>query len=314
MLNAIQSVLSIMFIIFVGYILTKKNWFNDDTAALFSRLVVNISLPALMISSILTNFERSALVQSLSGLIIPFISMFICYAVAILTAAAINVDPQRRGVFKTMFFASNSIFIGMPVNLALFGEKCVPFVLLYYAANSSLFWTLGICSISHDTSKEKNKIFNLVTLKRIFSPPLLCLIVGILLVAFEIKLPLFIMDSCRYLGNLTTPLSLLFIGITFHSVHLSDLKLSKDMIALIIGRFIISPAAVFLLTLVIPTPSLMAKVFIIQASMPIITQSAIVSREFGGDHKYAALMVTASNIASIFFIPFYMQMFEYFVV
>ncbi|HRU41343.1 MAG TPA: AEC family transporter, partial [Candidatus Diapherotrites archaeon] len=80
----------------------------------------------------------------------------------------------------------------------------------------------------------------------------------------------------------------------------------KDTAALLLGRFLISPLMVYTLTLVIPVPSLMTKVFVIQSSMPVIAQSAIVAAAFGGDQYYATYMVTITSILSVVFIPLYM--------
>ena len=114
------------------------------------------------------------------------------------------------------------------------------------------------------------------------------------------------MDSCKYIGNLTTPLSLLFIGITFSTISIKDIKFDKDMLALLLGRFVLSPLVVYALALVIPIPSLMTKVFIIQSAMPIIAQSAITARAYDVDYRYATVMVTISTVLSILFIPVYM--------
>ena len=305
-LNAIQSVLSIVFIIALGYFLTAKGWFDENISRLFSRLVVTVSLPAMMISNLLTTFDRSKLSHSGKGLLIPFMTMAVCYLVSMGIARLIKVRPERRGIFQAMFFASNTIFIGLPVNLALFGEKSVPYVLLYYAANTTMFWTIGIYGISKDGSAGRSGIFNLATLKRIFSPPLVGFLAGIILVLLEVRLPEFIMDSCKYLGNMTTPLSLLFIGITFYYIDFKSIKVDADMLAIMFGRFILSPALVFLVALPMHIPSLMLKVFVIQSAMPIITQSAIVTKAYNGDYKYATVMVTVSNIISMVFIPVYM--------
>lgn len=305
-LNAFESVLSIVAMIALGYYLTRRGLFDEGVAKLFTKLVVNVSLPAMMVSNLLTVFDREKLYSAGKGIIIPFASILICYGAAMLIALLIKVKPERKGIFQAMFFASNTIFMGMPVNLALFGEQSTPYVLFYYAANTSLFWTLGIYSISRDKDGCEDRIFSIGTAKRIFSPPLLGLLAGLLLVSLGIKLPGFIMDSCKYIGNLTTPLSLLFIGITFSTINIKGIKLDKDMAALLFGRFVFSPLVVYALARAIPIPSLMTKVFIIQSAMPVIAQSAITARAYDVDYRYATVMVTITTVLSVLFIPVYM--------
>jgi auxin efflux carrier (AEC) len=305
-LNAFQSVLSIIILIVLGYFLARRGFLDKNAASLFSRLVINVSLPAMMVYNVLSFFDREKLYSSGNGIIIPAASMLICYFVAVATAKLIKVNPERKGIFQAMFFASNTIFMGMPVNMALFGEQSVSYVLFYYAANTTIFWTLGIYSISKDKGGSKDKVFSINTVKRIFSPPLLGLLAGLLIVMSRIQLPIFILDSCRYLGELTTPMSLLYIGISFSAVDIKKFKFDKDMAALLLGRFVISPLVVYGLTLIFPIPGLMAKVFIIQSAMPVITQSAIIAGAYGGDQYYATYMVTLTTILSVAFIPAYM--------
>lgn len=306
--NALGSVLSIVIMITVGYTLTFKGWFDEKTSKVFSKLVCNVSLPCLMISDLMGNFDKNKLNSLGKGLIIPFSSIALCYLVAIIVSRIIKVDKDRIGTFRSMFFVSNSIFIGLPVNLALFGSKSIPYVLLYYIANTSFFWTIGAYGISADGQSKKSNIFSKETFKRIASPPLMGFVVAIIFITLNIKLPQFIMDTCKYFGNLTTPLSMLFIGITIYSVDISEIKINIDMAAVIFGRFFISPILIFIMAYYFPVPELMKKVFVVQAAMPVMTNTAIVARSYGADHKYATIMTVVTTISSLIFIPIYMAL------
>ena len=305
-LSAVSSVVSIVLIIAIGYILTKIGWFDQGTAKLFSRIVVNVALPPMMVVNIVSSFDRQSLQGSGKGLFIPFVSMVACYLISLLAAKLLRVRYERRGIFQAMFFASNTIFIGLPVNIALFGEQSVPYVLLYYISNTLLFWTIGIYSISKYISANKESLFSINALKKVFSPPLMGFIVGVALVFLDINLPAFVMDTSKYLGNLTTPLSLLFIGITFNAVSIKHIRFDKDMAGVFIGRFIVSPLILLAAAMPFQIPVLMTKVFVIQAAMPVIMQAAIITKAYGADYEYATIMVTTSTVASLIFIPIYM--------
>lgn len=308
-LKSIQGILSIIIMISLGFFLTHKKWFDEGTSKIFARLVTTVSLPCMMISNLLTSFTKEKLLSSGNGLVIPFLSMLCCYVIAKLTAKIIKVPEKRRGVFQAMFFISNTIFIGLPVNLALFGEQSVPYVLLYYISNTLLFWTIGVYEIGKDGDNSNIRLFSSNNIKRIFSPPLLGFLFAIILILLEWTPPQFIMDTCKYLGNLTTPLSMIFIGITIYSVDFKSIAFSFDMFVLLIGRFIISPFTVIILSRFIKIPDLMRNVFVIQASMPVMTQTAIISKAYNSDYEYAALMISMTTILSILFIPLYMLLF-----
>lgn len=312
LLNSVGSILSIVIMIFIGYVLTAKGWFSDESSKLLTKLVITIALPALMISTVLGNLDRSQLVSQGKDILIPAISMSICLIIAIIFSKLIKTKPEDTGLFISMFFNSNTIFVGLPVNLALFGEKSIPYVLLYYIANTTFFWTIGVYFISKNgKQKTNNKIFSKNTIKRIMSPPLLGYIVALVLVMLKVNLPNFIMDTCKYMGDITTPLSMLFIGICIFSVKFKDIKISKDMFGIVAGRFIISPLTVFVITLFIPIPLLMKKVFIIQAAMPVMTNTSIIAKAYDGDTEYAAVMTVVTTVLSIIAIPLYMLLLSY---
>ena len=69
-----------------------------------------------------------------------------------------------------MFFNSNTIFVGLPINQALFGDASIPYVLIYYMCNTTFFWTLGTYLIQRDGEGEAQ--FDLKTsLKKSFLRP-----------------------------------------------------------------------------------------------------------------------------------------------
>ncbi len=306
LLNAVQSVLSIIIMLVMGWLMAHKGWFDERTPKLLTRLVVNVALPLYMISNIMGTYNKEDLLNLGVGLIIPFLVMGATYGISIPVSLALKVPEGRRGTFRSMFALSNTIFVGLPVNLALFGEESLPNVLLYYIANTTLFWTIGVYGIGRDGSGGGDKFFSKASIKRIFSPPLTGFLLSVVMVLLEIKLPKSVMDTCRYMGNLTTPLSMLFIGMIIHSIKLKEIKPSKDMFVLLAGRFLLAPAIVFLICRFIPIPPLMQKVFIIQAAMPAMTQTSIIAKTYGADEKYAAVMTAVTTVVSLVFIPFYM--------
>lgn len=310
--STIESILSIVLIIAAGYFFTAKGWFNGEVAKVFSRIITNIALPAYMIWNLMTTFSHELLLELAPGLIVPFASIITCYGVGYGLAKILHIKDKHQGTFCSMFSLSNSIFIGLPINLALFGEKSMPYVLLYYIANTSLFWTIGANGIRMDGISGRDKVKFAQVLRNVFSPPLLAFIAAILLILLGVNLPHFFIDACKYLGNMTTPLSMLFIGIAIYAVKLKNIKFSKDMAFIILGRFVIAPFIVLAITYAMPLPILMKKVFMIQASLPVMTLTAVLAKSYQADAEYAAVMATVTTIAALITIPIYMLIFQYY--
>ncbi|MBX4260090.1 AEC family transporter [Clostridium estertheticum] len=303
-----QSVLSIMIMIIIGYFLAYKKLIDEKAISLITTIVINISLPMMMLNTIVSNFTKKMLIDDSRGLIVPFLTIGCCFIIAKLFSKIVKVKNNRRGLFVSMFFNSNTIFMGLPVNLALFGEKSVPYVLLYYIANTTFFWTLGVYEITKDGNKKTLNFFSMEIIKKILSPPLIGFIVGILLVLLNIKLPLFIMDTSKSLGSITTPLSMFFIGASIYLVDLKSVKFTLDIVWVLIGRFVISPILVILIAPVFHIPHLMESVFVIQAAMPVMANSAIIARAYNSDYDFASLMIAISTVGTLIVTPILMAL------
>lgn len=308
LIHSLESVLIIVIIFMTGYWMTCAGWLNNEIGGVFSKIVLNVALPCYLFWNLVNDFSKSELIKLSGGLIVPFLSIGLSYLLAIFVSNIIKVRKERKGVFRSIFFTSNTIFIGLPINITLFGTKSLPYALLYYIANTIFFWTAGVFEISRDglNECEKSTWFSWSTLKKTASPPLMGFILAIIFIILNIRVPAFIMDSCQYIGQLATPLGLFFIGIILYSVKFKNIRFDKDIIILILARFVICPLMVILLEHIFILPDIMAKVFIIQSAMPAMTITSVVAREYGADYEFATVVTVITTILSMLAIPVYM--------
>lgn len=304
-LRSISGILVILGMILVGFVIGEKGWFDDKSRGLLAKLVTQVALPCYMLYTITQRFTAADLLKMLPALRFPALSMVILLGIATGVARIFAVRQDRRGLFISMFFNSNTIFVGLPINQALFGDASIPYVLIYYMCNTTFFWTLGTYLIQRDGEGEAQ--FDLKTsLKKVFSPPLMGFLLGIVLVMLQIKLPAFLASDLQYLGNLTTPLSMIFIGLSVSHVGVKQLVLGKDQLLILLGRFLVAPLLMATIVYWTPLPSLMKQVFIIQSAMPVMTNAPVVARLYGADSDYAAVMVTETTLATMVVIPILM--------
>ena len=304
-LKSISGILVILGMILVGFVIGEKGWFDDKSRGLIAKLVTQIALPCYMLYTITQRFTAADLLKMLPALRFPALSMVVLLGIATAVARIFIVRRDRRGLFISMFFNSNTIFVGLPINQALFGDGSIPYVLIYYMCNTTFFWTLGTYLIQRDGEGEAQ--FDLKTsVKKVFSPPLMGFILGLVMVMLQIKLPAFLASDLQYLGNLTTPLSMIFIGLSVSHVGVKQLVLGKDQLLILLGRFLVAPLLMATIVYWAPLPSLMKQVFIIQSALTVMTNAPVVARLYGADSDYAAVMVTETTLATMVVIPILM--------
>jgi len=334
-INAVNIVLSIFILIGTGMYLTWRNRLNDQNASLISHLVVRVALPGTIIANLFGSFTAESMRECLQGLVAPVLSIVILLAVGYAAAVLMKLPNKRRGVFACMFTFSNTVFIGVPVSTALFGEGVLPYTLLYYFANTVIFWTVGIMLLRRDGGQKADGDFAALPgyllkkgaafvkkqaapvnpraeaawqmIKKAVPLPIVVFIISMILVLMDVKLPTFIMSAAKYLGNMVTPLSLFFIGIVvMRMIRQRNFRWEKGYLTLILARFVISPLLMFALGKAFGLPELMTNVLIVQAGMPVMSQTPIVAGSMGSDEEYAAGNVALTTLLSLIAIPVYM--------
>lgn len=345
--DAIQIVLSIFLMIGIGMFLVGIGWLRDEHGELLSRLVVRVALPCMIITNIFTKFTRDSLIESVVGVIMPFASILVTLLIGQIFIKLFRIPKGRRGVFNCMFTFSNSVFIGVPVSQALFGEGVISYTLLYYIANTSLFWTIGYSMMRKDGGRAaENTSFRMIPgylaarlrdksakqaaefaparaalnrLSKVLPIPLVSFVVCVILLLMGFTPPKFVADAAKYVGNLVTPLSLFYTGmILMRMIRQKRIKWQKGYLGVLLGRFAASPllllASAFVVNLIadgtglagLKAPELMRNALLIQAAMPVMSQTPIVAAASGSDEEYAAGGIALTTALSLVFIPLYM--------
>ena len=311
-LSSIQSVVVIVLIMLLGYILRKQGWLADSFGGNVSKLITQIALPASIFMSVQNNLTRGKLFNLFAGLLLPFIGVVISYIVAFILVKVLKVKVGRRGVFINTIANANTIFIGMPLNLALFGSAATSYFLIYYIINTVSTWAFGVFLIKNDdpTLVKAEKQHNKINWRKILPMPLVGFFVAVIWLLTGIQLPKFLGDTFNYVGNLVTPLSLIYIGIVLANAGLKSIHFDKDTVFALLGRFILAPVVMILLVkwfgptvLHLDIASLMGKTFIVQSATPALAVLPILAGEAHGDVDYATNVVVLSTLLFIIVVP-----------
>ena len=244
-------------------------------------------------------------------MIIPFLSIWLCFFVSRIFVRLFKIDRVHAGVFSSAFTATNNMFIGVPVSIALFGDEAIIPTLLYFFANTTFFWTMGNFLEAMDgiaaEKKAAPKVLSLATVKRVFSPPLCGFLLAIVLILLDLRLPDAFMTAAKYMGGITSPLALIFIGIMIYRIGIRNIRITKDLALVLLGRFVICPTVCLAFTFMLPLSDLFAKVYVIQAALPCITQIAVLAKFHHADVKFATTAVASTTLFSAVTLPIWMM-------
>lgn len=190
-MEVLLSIFPIFAIIGIGCKLQGAHWFSPPFSSELSRLIMKIALPASIFTSVIRMLDASNLASFGGGLVLGTVAILLSYAVGFLLCRLFKVRHGRRGTFINTFANANTIFIGMPLNLALFGPQGESAFLAYYVLNTLSTWAFGSFLITGDPTEsgslqERNPKS---ALKQVLSPPLLAFFAALLLILGNVGIP-----------------------------------------------------------------------------------------------------------------------------
>ena len=310
-LQSLESILPVIILISLGYILQIKKWFDISFSDNISKLIMNIALPASIFVSVMEYLTVDRLFKLSSGLVYVALATIFGYIIAYILVKALKIRAGRRGTFINTFVNANTIFIGLPLNIALFGDKATEYFLVYYIINTISTWTLGIYLMTTD-SQVQSKTTVSFDWKKLLPPPLIGFLVAIVFLLAKIPVPQVMTKTLTYVGNIVTPLSLIYIGIVLAKAGLASVKFDKDSVYALCGRFLIAPLLMLIVIKTIGTnlPDLEAQTFMLQSAVSSLAVMPILAHQGSGDVEYATNIVTLSTVLLVVVIPSLMSIIQ----
>ena len=159
--------------------------------------------------------------------------------------------------------------------------------------------------MTSDSESGKSEVAAKFDWKRLLPAPLVGFLVALVFLVLRIPVPSFATSTLTYIGDIVTPLSLIYIGIVLAKAGLNSIRFDKDTIVTLIGRFVFAPAIMFALLYLVGKglPSDEVKTFIVQSAAPALAVLPILASQGDGDVEFATNVVTISTVLFVVVIP-----------
>lgn len=292
----IQQMLSLFLMMAVGYIMYRVHILDDAANVRFTKLVLNISLPAQILSSFLGSSGIISKGDVFNMLLLSVAIYFIYGIIGFIFVHALRVPKKEKGTYIFMMMFGNVGFMGFPVIDAIFGSEYLIYAVIFNVPFYLLVFSIGIRMMSGGTGKFNPRL--------LLNIPLISAVLSIILFFLGFKMPELLMNTLDTLGNVTTPVAMILLGATIASMPFRELFDSWRIYAYTAVKLIVLPAVIFLLLegLTSLGASVVA-VFAVLSGMPTATNTTMVSIEYGGDQKLAAKGIFFTTLLSMVTIP-----------
>lgn len=185
-------------------------------------------------------------------------------------------------------------FIGYPVIAALFGAEALFYAVILVLPFNLMTFTLGPLML---TGAKR------FSLRQMFSPCVVSALLALILALGRLRPPAMIGEALEFVGDVTVPLSLLFVGSLLAGIPLGRMLASPRLWILTAVRLLALPAALCFLLRWMGTDPLILGVAVTQMAMPAAVNGSLLCMEYGGDAECMAQITFVSTLASIVTIP-----------
>lgn len=278
----------------LGVYLRRIGLINDNFIDVGSKLVFNVTLPALLFLSISqTHISDTANVPLVA---FGLIATILVYLMLELLAAWLVPKREDRGVVVQGGFRSNMGIIGLAYCINAFGDAGLVAASLYLALVTILYNILAVITLNRSLNHSGGLA---ATFKGIVRNPLIISIVAALVVAgLEWELPELLIHSGGYFSQMTLPLALLCTGASLDFRALRA-DLSSAMVSALC-KLLVVPLLLIAAGIALGFRGLELGVLALMSSAPTAAASYIMVRAMGGNSALAANIIVLTTIGSLF--------------
>lgn len=304
MFTFVFSRIGIIFIILlVGTLARWRKYLTKETQDGLCRIAIEVTLPFLYFYTLSTGLSRqlffSILTLPLFAILLTFVSFFLSWLVSF----RLKLSPEQRRTFMFLITFPNYGFLAIPLVFALFGQEGLVRVFMFNLGITFLYWTLGVALLTGPKTKGR------MVFKNLANSATLALILGLVVGITSFKLPQFMLEASKIIGNAAIPLALIVVG---SMLIQTDTKRSipfKAIATLVFCRLILMPGlAILFINMFDGLPKMLGVIIVLQAAMPSASTTPILTRRFGGDSQLAVKGVFVTTLFSIITVPLFITL------
>jgi predicted permease len=283
----------IFLILVLGVVLYRIRLINDNFIDVASKLVFNVTLPALLFISIsktdlTSNTDLSLVIYAMAAVTITYIALELIMSTWV-------SDKAERAVLVQGAFRSNMGIIGLAYCVNAYGDEVFAVASIYLGGVTILFNILSVIGLSRGLGGNAN-IKSI--LKGIAKNPLIIAIMAAFASSLTgITLPMTLYKAGDYFAQMTLPLALLCAGASLSFKSLRSGMLGAMMAS--VGKLIFIPFVLTYGGYLLGYRGMELGVLFLMSSAPTASASYIMVRAMNGNSALAANIIVITTIVSL---------------
>lgn len=287
MSSIIFSILSIYIFIVMGYIakMSFKEQIDDKTITLINVYFLQIFLTfwGLLIRPIDVTLLYAPSIYLAIVAIVILVSAFV--------AKLLFEDKKEYSIATVAAIIGNTGNLGIPINIAIFGEESIPYTTVVNLVNVFIVYTIGVFYYSRGSFDTKTSLLNIIKL-----PILWAAILAIFLSAYGYEPSGVVLNTLMMGAYASMTMQLFLFGIYLYGTKIKELS-KKLIIWVMTFKFIILPLSAFIVLVNIELEPMIKGVIFIELMMPLAVANVNLASLYDCKPKVTTALVFISSVA-----------------
>ena len=286
MTSIIFPILSVYIFIFLGFFakISFKEQIDDKTITLINVYFLQVFLTfwGLLIKPI-----------DISLLFAPSIYLFIVIIVVIVSAFVAKLffeDKKEYSIATVAAIIGNTGNLGIPINIAIFGEDSIPYTTVINLVNVFIVYTIGVFYYSRGSFDTKTSLLNILKI-----PVLWAAILAMLLGYYKYTPDGVILNMLMMGAYASMTMQLFLFGVYLYGTQIKEI--SKRLILWVLTfKFLILPTIAFIVLVNIELDKMIKGIIFIELMMPLAVANVNLASLYDCRPKLVTALVFISSI------------------
>lgn len=286
----------------VGCLCSRRGWITQEVNTGLGSLVMQVTCPALLFVTISGNdIAPSRLPVYFGVAAAQYGAMLFGGRLMRLFCRGRGYSAGELGMLECSLATVNNGFIGLPVAMLFFGQVAALYMSAAFFGVHLYLWTYGIYALQGKGGALSWKAM----VRKIVNPNCMMVFLGLLfsLTGWAGYLPGFLMEFLSTLGNLSTPLSLIYIGAMAGNTGLKRLLGQGEAMRLALLKMLLFPGLTAAVLYVLPAEPMLKTAFLVSMTCPCAAIMPMVTEQYGTGREMALDVTLLTTFFSMLTLP-----------
>ncbi len=296
-----QPLINLLALVALGWLVGRLGRHSEELTRGLVYILMRLTLPALIVVSMQRPFSQELLWQSAEALVWSLGFYFVIAGIFTVLRPVLPVPKNRQDLIQFVTLFGNVGFMGFPVMEALFGRESLFLASVFNLPFNFIIFTYGVILLRRSGRNQDSE--PLAWREVFFTPIMISLVLAFGLFVGNIRLPQPVLGFLDLLGGITTPLSMITVGIMLARVSVRRSLVRPYLWWMAAGRLLVAPALVILFGLFLPASSETLWTAALLTAMPAAANTPILAAEHGGPHEEASQVVLLTSLLVFLTLP-----------